>query len=278
MDKVVLIVATGRSGSTTLKNVINLSPGVNICGETTGAIIKLLEFLIMLNGLYRGKNRRYNNNPLGEFCTTFDYDKVKEDMRVLIRDMFTSAENTIWGFKEIDFCDRVYLIDYFLELFPNTKIILSYADDIESQAKSLLHARKKNGLEYLKKYNDQIIMYEVNNMYRCKFFTFKKHDINNIERYRELYTFLEIGDSFDVEKVSKMLTDAAELYKKQPYIFSDTTYEEINKQPISAPTETNDDTEGVLNIREKQLLQELAHIKLKRELLENEEQLAKAEV
>ena len=44
MDKIVLICATGRSGSTTMQRIINSVPNSNICGENFGAINSLLEF------------------------------------------------------------------------------------------------------------------------------------------------------------------------------------------------------------------------------------------
>ena len=43
-DKVVIICATGRSGSTTMLRLLNTIPNSNICGENNGAIINLLEF------------------------------------------------------------------------------------------------------------------------------------------------------------------------------------------------------------------------------------------
>ena len=42
-DKIVLICATGRSGSTTMQRIINTIPGSNICGENYGAINSLLD-------------------------------------------------------------------------------------------------------------------------------------------------------------------------------------------------------------------------------------------
>ena len=44
MDKIVLICATGRSGSTTMQRIINIIPNSNICGENFGAVNSLLEF------------------------------------------------------------------------------------------------------------------------------------------------------------------------------------------------------------------------------------------
>lgn len=43
-DNIVLICATGRSGSTTMQRLINTIPNSNICGENYGAINSLLEF------------------------------------------------------------------------------------------------------------------------------------------------------------------------------------------------------------------------------------------
>ena len=48
-DKIVLICATGRSGSTTLQRIINTIPNSNICGENYGAINSLLDFYVKLH-------------------------------------------------------------------------------------------------------------------------------------------------------------------------------------------------------------------------------------
>ena len=45
----VLICATGRSGSTTLQQIINTIPNSNICGENGGAINNLQNFIKILN-------------------------------------------------------------------------------------------------------------------------------------------------------------------------------------------------------------------------------------
>ena len=44
MDKIILICATGRSGSTTLQRILNTIPNSNFCGENFGALNSLLEF------------------------------------------------------------------------------------------------------------------------------------------------------------------------------------------------------------------------------------------
>ena len=43
-DNIILICATGRSGSTTMMRLLNTIPNTNICGENFGAINSLLEF------------------------------------------------------------------------------------------------------------------------------------------------------------------------------------------------------------------------------------------
>jgi alpha-galactosidase/6-phospho-beta-glucosidase family protein len=43
-DKIILICAVARSGSTTLQLILNSIPDSNICGENSGAINHLLEF------------------------------------------------------------------------------------------------------------------------------------------------------------------------------------------------------------------------------------------
>ena len=43
-DKIILVCAVARSGSTTLQLLLNTIPNSNICGENNGAISHLLEF------------------------------------------------------------------------------------------------------------------------------------------------------------------------------------------------------------------------------------------
>ena len=57
MDKIVLICATGRSGSTTLQRILNTIPNSNFCGENFGAVNSLLEFYKKL------KFATFNNVP-----------------------------------------------------------------------------------------------------------------------------------------------------------------------------------------------------------------------
>ena len=52
-DKIVLICATGRSGSTTMQRIINTIPGSNICGENYGAINSILDFYNKLHATSR---------------------------------------------------------------------------------------------------------------------------------------------------------------------------------------------------------------------------------
>jgi len=65
-DKIVLICATGRSGSTTMQRLINTIPNSNICGENFAAINSLLEFYRKI------KNATINNIP--GHLTPFTYD------------------------------------------------------------------------------------------------------------------------------------------------------------------------------------------------------------
>jgi hypothetical protein len=59
-DKIVLICATGRSGSTSLQRIINTIPNSNICGENNGAVNSLLEFYMKLH-------MSSKNNILGHY-------------------------------------------------------------------------------------------------------------------------------------------------------------------------------------------------------------------
>ena len=147
MVKFIIICATGRSGSTTLQRILNMIPDSNICGENDGAIINILKFyknikktVTMRPGKKRGftfeKCEKKNIKPC--WYNSFNNDNIIIKIKELILELFDNKKNNrVLGCKEIRFIhDDLSLLNDFIELFPETKIILHYKKDIESQSKS----------------------------------------------------------------------------------------------------------------------------------------------
>ena len=103
-DKIVLICAIGRSGSTTLQLILNTIPNSNICGENEGAINSLLEFYKQIKNTYnRVDNIEFNklknedkqnifkifqHGIKPSWYNSFELEQVKQTIRNTIITMF----------------------------------------------------------------------------------------------------------------------------------------------------------------------------------------------
>ena len=85
------------------------------------------------------------------------------------------------GYKEIRWNEgeNLYLLNDFLELFPNTKIILHIHDNIKEQALSGWWANRNRSEEKLNKQTEEIKKYYLENKKNC-YLSYKK-DIFDIE-------------------------------------------------------------------------------------------------
>ena len=162
--KFVLICATGRSGSTTLQRIINTIEDSNINGENCGAISDLLQCYsnikktnkLKLNNYIEGKTEK---KPCWYNC--YDFENVKENIKNTILSIITNNNSKkVVGFKEIRWVRRdMHLIDEFIELFPNTKIICQIDCNIERQCKSGFFRKNKQSNQVIKNMNKKIINY-----------------------------------------------------------------------------------------------------------------------
>jgi len=218
-DKIILICATGRSGSTTIQRIINTMPNTNICGENYGAIISLLDFYRKL------KLTTFDQVPGN--ITPFKYDylikknfkpswynsyhitNMKEMIRDTIIKMFKKDETIkIWGFKEIRYDNgRINYIKDFLELFPNTKVIIQIRENIVEQSKSgwFKNDKPEASLQYLKKYNKELIDFYNSNKQHCFFITFERmFKLTNIQ---QLFGFIECEKYYDAQSIQEVLNN-----------------------------------------------------------------------
>jgi len=212
-DKIVLICATGRSGSTTLQRIINTIPGSNICGENFGAINSLLDFYMKLHttskdyvpGHYRPASYEdiISKNVKPSWYNSYQMPEMEQKIRELIIAMFKKDSNTnLWGYKEIRYdCKRIYYLKLFKQLFPQTKVIIQIRENITAQSQSSWHKDDKNAARNLQKTNDEFWNFYVNNKDWCYFTTFEKmFDRNNLQK---IFSF--IGEKYSENKVDEVL-------------------------------------------------------------------------
>lgn len=216
MDKIILVCATGRSGSTTLQRILNTIPNSNFCGENFGALNSLLEFYKKIK--YASANnipghfkpatydKIIENNVKPSWYNSYDYAKIVQMIRGLIINLFKNNDTTtVWGFKEIRYDnEKIYLIKEFKELFPQTKVIIQ-TRDIRSQVNSGWFKNDKNAGKYLKKYNLDLHKFYMENRDFCYFTTFEK--MFNKQNLRNIFTFIDCIEYFNEQEIDKILNN-----------------------------------------------------------------------
>lgn len=196
MVKFILICATGRSGSTTLQRIVHTIPGANITGEKHGAIedlllcysnIKKTEHFIKEKE-YVSYNELIENKKNPCWYNSYNFEEVKQNIKNTILSILTNGDFRILGYKEIRWFDKIYLLDEFVELFPDTKIICHLSDDLNRQIKSGWWLDDINAFESLTEYNKQLITYASDNK-KC-YISYMKN-LFDIDKIKELFLFLD---------------------------------------------------------------------------------------
>jgi hypothetical protein len=217
MDKVILICATGRSGSTTMQRIINTIPNSNICGENYGALNSLLEFYHRIK--YTTANyvpghlnpASYDDiiskNVKPAWYNSYDFQKTVTMLKILITSLFKKSDTTnIWGFKEIRYDNGdIKYVKLFKELFPQTKVIIQIRENIKAQSQSSWMKDDKNSLKYLNKLNNVFYKFYQENMDFCYFITFEK--MFDTQQLKNIFKFIECEDFYDEHKIKEVLSN-----------------------------------------------------------------------
>ncbi|KAL3817607.1 hypothetical protein ACHAXA_006496 [Cyclostephanos tholiformis] len=133
----VFIVATGRSGSTTLMTFLNSIPGVHVSGENDGQTERLRLIYESLRHVKREHTRH------AAWANTYNMNEIKRDMRkMLIHVINPPAGSDTIGFKEMRFHGKD--LDFIRMLFPRAKFILSIRGDVSKQPKSAFNRGKNS--------------------------------------------------------------------------------------------------------------------------------------
>ena len=128
------IIGTGRSGSTTVLDMVNrISDSIYIAGENDGVAERLLD-------LYQTTTRHFSEHPnKGAWKSNpVDDESLLTDLRQYMQDaigVFDTDAINIIGFKEIRHA-KVEHLNWLVKLFPDAKIILNWRNDVQQQQKS----------------------------------------------------------------------------------------------------------------------------------------------
>jgi DNA-binding ferritin-like protein (Dps family) len=214
-DKIVLICATGRSGSTTMQRIINTIPNSNICGENFGAINSLLEFYRRIkNSSIKNIPGHFNPASYAEIVkqnikpswyNSYNYQQIVQMIKITIINMFKNKTTTnVWGFKEIRYdSGNINYIKDFKELFPQTKVIIHIRENILAQSQSGWFKNDKNAVPFLNKTTKELIQFYKGNKDYCYLTSFEKmFDINILKK---VFQFIECGEKFNEKIISEIL-------------------------------------------------------------------------
>jgi hypothetical protein len=216
-DKIVLICATGRSGSTSLQRILNTIPNSNICGENSGAINSLLEFYRRIKfsstnyipGHFNPASYEdiISKNVKPAWYNSYNFNQITHLIRMTIINMFkkNDATNT-WGFKEIRYdSGNINYIKDFKELFPQTKVIIQVRENLTAQSKSGWHKDDINAIPFLKKTTMQLIEFAKQNKDWCYLTSFERmFNKNNIQN---IFHFIGCREKYEEAKITEILNN-----------------------------------------------------------------------
>eukprot|EP00971_Amphidinium_carterae_P006086 119878-Amphidinium_carterae.1 len=135
-DEWVFIIATGRSGSTTLLNMLNLIPGYSLSGENNGIMRAARDFFRRMSVTIARARLSENRHLHGAWQeeTPLSAKQVLCNLQSLVRTTLyprETSETHIRGFKEIrhDEAD----VEFMHKLFPCARFVVNTRDDVDEQ-------------------------------------------------------------------------------------------------------------------------------------------------
>jgi len=157
--KFLIIIATGRSGSTTLTNMIDLLPGVRMAGENNGHLAFGYHEMENLEETedFKLHSRKeivgaWRHHPIAEQSTSCPIQHMFEIMNppsehvLNLRTGFDDS-NAIIGFKTIRFHDETQFgttyeqsVEFLMKTFPCARFIINIRGDVEAQKSSWFKA------------------------------------------------------------------------------------------------------------------------------------------
>ena len=214
-DKIVLICATGRSGSTTLQRIINTIPNSNICGENFGAINSLLEFYRRIKHSTEdyvpghlhpaSYTEIIKQNIKPSWYNSYKLPQIVQLIQMTIINMLKNNDSTnLWGFKEIRYdSENINYITDFKELFPQTKVIIQFRENIEAQSNSGWHKDDKNAIPFLIKTTKELINFSLQNKEWCYLTSFER--MFNKNNLQNMFNFIDCRENYNETEIDSIL-------------------------------------------------------------------------
>ena len=223
-DKIILVCAVARSGSTTLQLLLNTIPNSNICGENRGAIAHLLEFYKsikytrhMVQTEFEDFNdedkknisKLFEGRTKPAWFNTFDFNDIKTNIQRTIVSMFKKNESTTtWGFKEIRYEGKLELLKEFRELFPQTKVILNIRENLQKQSKSSWFKDDPQSINYIKSQTEEIIGFYKSNRDFCFLNTLER--MYNKKHIENMFDFIGCREYLNEQQIKTILINTIE--------------------------------------------------------------------
>ena len=138
--KFIFVVATGRSGSTTILSLLNGLPEVYVAGENYGIWQVIWRSYLELNRRRNLLTLQYS--AAWQHTETQNKSIMFDGFRlVLFGSIHPPASAVFVGFKEIRWAWRYSLldVDFLFDVFPCARVILNYRDNITAQHQSAFH-------------------------------------------------------------------------------------------------------------------------------------------
>lgn len=199
--------------------ILNLIEGCNICGENWNMIGNLMDFYENLKKTVNqpGYTRVYDESIYPSWYNVFDFTELRGSIIQFIQKMFLTDIYKVWGFKEIrlglegSYERFEYQLNNLIELFPETKIVFLFREDIEAQIRSgwwaenaeesrtVLHAQ----LEFFKRYN-------TGNPSKTYILSMEDMLLLNVT-FEKMYEFIE--EKYEPEKVRQILENVVDYQK-----------------------------------------------------------------
>ena len=146
------------------------------------------------------------NNIKPCWYNSYNFEDVKENIKNTILKILSKNGCNILGYKEIRWFNNLHLLDEFIELFPNTKVLCHISDDIERQCKSdWWKINIEESRNHLILYNEQLIEYVSNNN-NC-YLSYMKN-LFNVEEVKKIFLFLD--EPFDENEYRNIINNSME--------------------------------------------------------------------
>jgi len=214
----ILIISSGRSGSTTLLRILNTFKGYNIKGENKDFVsnmIRAYDSILYTNRKHRYKTYREYDRRRIKPCwyNSYNFEESKNNIKKTIKQFLNREGAPVWGCKEIRFAENRSYAEFksnlklFINLFPQTKIIFNIRENINNQAKSAWFKDNPDSINILKEHKTYYDKFMEENPKRCIMVSLEDM-INNTKNFQNMYKFL--GQKFNKDAYSKIMKEKRE--------------------------------------------------------------------